>query len=143
MTAGPESLTLYDAQLLARPDDVDLRYQRAGLLTQAGRADEARADYIAVITARPDHFGALNDLGTLLYNTDFRSAARLTYAEAVKHHPDNPVGHINLANALLEDVLCDIEGGDIDFQTPGLKEFYATVRALVDRMTPLFPKSQQ
>ncbi len=48
---------------------------------------------------------------------------------------------VKMANALLEDVLCDIEGGDIDFQTPGLKEFYGTVKTLMDRLTPLFPKS--
>jgi hypothetical protein len=54
-----------------------------------------------VLALEPSHFGALNDLGTLLYATDFRSAARLVYAEAVRHHPDNPVARINLANAHL------------------------------------------
>ena len=56
-----------------------------------------------MIAADPGHFGALNDLGTLLYNTDYRAAARTTYAEAVRRHPDNPIGRINLANALLAD----------------------------------------
>ncbi len=89
-------------QLLARdPNQVELRYLRAGLLAGLGRADEARQDYLAVITQAPTHFGALNDLGTLLFNTDFRTAARTAYAEAVRHHPDNPIGRINLANALL------------------------------------------
>ncbi|MDB5459786.1 MAG: Pyridoxal-dependent decarboxylase [Caulobacteraceae bacterium] len=85
------------------PGDIDLLYRRAGALAQEGRREEAQAAYLAVIARAPTHFGALNDLGTLLYNSDFRAAARLTYAEAVRHHPDNPIGRINLANALLAD----------------------------------------
>jgi Flp pilus assembly protein TadD len=85
------------------PDRVDLLYLRAGLLARLGRADEARRDYMAVIAREPTHFGALNDLGSLLFATDFRTAARTAYAEAVKHHPDNPTGRINLANALMID----------------------------------------
>ena len=81
--------------------DVERLYLRAGQLALAGRAEEAKQAYLAVIASAPTHFGALNDLGALLHNTDYRSAARLAYAEAVKHHPDNPMGRINLANALL------------------------------------------
>ena len=92
-----------DALLARAPDNVDAHYLRAGLLAQAGRADEARAAYLATLALAPTHFGALNDLGSLLYGTDFRAAARTAYAEAVKHHPNNPIGHINLANALLAD----------------------------------------
>ncbi|HEX4179957.1 MAG TPA: tetratricopeptide repeat protein [Caulobacteraceae bacterium] len=101
--ASISSLELADLDaLLARdPDQRDARYLRAGLLAHAGRVDEARRDYLELIARHPTHFGALNDLGVLLYNADFRSAARLAHAEAVKHHPDNPIGRINLANALL------------------------------------------
>ena len=45
------------------------------------------------------HFGALNNLGVLLHAAGFRSAARTAYTEAVTRHPDNPKGHLNLANA--------------------------------------------
>ncbi len=90
-----------EARLTGEPDDVDLRYLRAGLLARLGRGEAARDAYLAVLALAPTHFGALNDLGTLLHNSDFRAAARLAYAEAVKHHPDNPIGRINLANALL------------------------------------------
>jgi hypothetical protein len=83
--------------------DAERLYRQAGVLAGEGRANEARQAYLAAIAAQPDHFGALNDLGTLLYATDFRAAARTLYAEAVRHHPDNPIGRINLANALLAD----------------------------------------
>jgi len=101
MPTSNSRLADIDALLARDPGQVELRYLRAGLLAGLGRADEARQDYLGVIEREPTHFGALNDLGTLLYNTDFRTAARTAYAEAVKHHPDNPIGRINLANALL------------------------------------------
>jgi hypothetical protein len=88
--------------MIARPGAAESLYRQAGVLAVEGRDAEAQQAYLAAIAAQPDHFGALNDLGTLLYRTDFRTAARTLYAEAVTHHPDNPIGRINLANALLE-----------------------------------------
>ncbi|MBV9512405.1 MAG: tetratricopeptide repeat protein [Caulobacteraceae bacterium] len=78
-------------------------YVRASRLAARGRVEEAKAAYLAALAKDPTHFGALNDFGSLLYAADYRSAARLVYAEAVKHHPDNAMGRINLANALLAD----------------------------------------
>jgi hypothetical protein len=84
-------------------EDVESLYRRAGDLAARGETLAAQQAYLAVIARQPDHFGALNDLGTLLYAADFRTAACTAYAEAVKHHPDNPIGRVNLANALLAD----------------------------------------
>jgi hypothetical protein len=47
---------------------------------------------------------------------------------------------VKMANALLEDVLCDLEGGDLGFETPGLKELYGTARRLAERLARLFPQ---
>ena len=103
MTTAPSSLQLaeLDALLGRDPERIEVRYSRASTLAALGRHEEARQDYLAIIAQDPKHFGALNDLGTLLHGTDYRTAARLLYAEAVKHHPDNVIGRINLANALL------------------------------------------
>ena len=103
MTAASLTLQLaqLDASLSRDPGRIEVRYRRASTLAALGRHEEARQEYLAVIAQDPQHFGALNDLGTLLYDTDYRTAARLTYAEAVKHHPDKVIGRINLANALL------------------------------------------
>jgi len=90
-----------DLALSQEPDNVDLLWRRAGLLAARGRTREAQADYLAVVKLNPDHFGALNDLGALLHQTDFRTAARTVYAEVARRHPKNPIGRINLANALL------------------------------------------
>jgi len=94
MSQSPDRLQCEEAERL---------YRSAGRFAERGAFDDARRDYIAVIALVPEHFGALNDLGGLLYRTDFRTAARSCYAEAIRHHPDNPVGRINLANALLAD----------------------------------------
>jgi len=86
------------------PDlESDRLCRAAGALAASGQDEEARRQYLAALALSPSHFTALNDLGSLLYRTDFRMAARTCYAEAVRHHPANPVGHINLANALLAD----------------------------------------
>lgn len=45
---------------------------------------------------------------------------------------------MKMATTLLEDVLCDLEGGDIDFHTPGLKEFATAVKNLTDRLSRIF-----
>ena len=92
-----------DDALLIDPDHVEMLYLRAALLANLGRNDEAKDGYIRVIAREPTHFGALNDLGTILHKTDFRTAARTAYAEAVRQHPLNPTGRINLGNALFSD----------------------------------------
>lgn len=84
------------------PSDIAARFAQACSLMQGGRTDEARAALIALLAVAPDHAGALNNLGTLLYETGYRTAARTAYAEAVARHPDDPVGRINLGNLLLD-----------------------------------------
>jgi hypothetical protein len=50
---------------------------------------------------KPNDFGVLNDFGTLVLKAGYRSAAHSLFAEAVRHHPDNPMGRVNLGNLLL------------------------------------------
>ena len=50
----------------------------------------------------PSHRLALNNLGTLLHATGYRTAARTAYAEAVARHPGDPMSHVNLGNVLYE-----------------------------------------
>lgn len=99
---GDRRLDALDRRLAVDPSDFNAHYERAGLLVELGRDDEAQRGYLALLARVPTHFGALNDLGSLLYRTGYRSAARLAYAEAVKHHPADPIARINLGNALLD-----------------------------------------
>jgi hypothetical protein len=72
------------------------------LLNEMGRTLEARNTYLEVLAREPGHRLALNNLGTLLHATGYRTAARTAYAEAVAQHPDDPMSLVNLGNALYE-----------------------------------------
>jgi len=102
-----EALKKVDARVAANPDDTEAHFDRGRLLTDLDRPVEARDAYIEVIKRSPAHFGALNNLGGVLYSGGFRSAARSAYAEAVARNPENPLGHFNLGNLLREE-------GDLD-----------------------------
>jgi hypothetical protein len=69
----------------------------------AGKDDEAKAAYIAVLRLDSSNFHALNELATLALATGHRSAARTAYRQAALCHPGNPVGRVNLGNIYFED----------------------------------------
>ena len=90
-----------DRALERDPDDNAARAERAGLLREQGRFEEAKRDYLDLIRRCPTDFAALNDFGTLVLDAGYREAACSLFGEAVRHHPGNPNGHVNLANLLL------------------------------------------
>jgi len=92
-----------DARIAAEPGSVDLRLERAHLLTELGRTLEARNTYLDVLARAPADRLALNNLGTLLHATGYRRAARTAYAEAAARHPHDAMSHVNLANVLFQD----------------------------------------
>ena len=75
--------------------------ERAVLLAALDRREDAKLAFVAILQRRPTHFAALNEFGNLLAEMGFIDAACHVYAEAVLHHPQNPVPHVNLANLLL------------------------------------------
>jgi hypothetical protein len=91
-----------DAQLARDPDAIEPRYARASLLREAGRTEEAKRDYLALLQRAPTHYGALNDFGTMLLATGYRGAARTVFEQAVRHHAHRPDGRVNLANLLFK-----------------------------------------
>ncbi len=80
---------------------------RARALARAADDEAARSAYLDILRVEPTNFSALNELGTLALAGGFRSAAGTAYRQAVLHHPQNPIGHVNLANVLREE-------GDLD-----------------------------
>jgi len=95
------ALSRVEARLVEAPDDLDLQSARADLLAAVGRTDVAKAAYMAVLSRDPTHYATLNNLGALLDATDFRTAARTVFAQAVLHHPGQPMAHVNLAKLLM------------------------------------------
>jgi tetratricopeptide (TPR) repeat protein len=91
--------------LLARQShgvaSVDLEVERAALLGALNRRGEAQQAFIELLRRAPTHFGALNQFGTLLAQIGAIDAACRVYAEAILHHPANPMARVNLANLLL------------------------------------------
>jgi tetratricopeptide (TPR) repeat protein/glutathione synthase/RimK-type ligase-like ATP-grasp enzyme len=92
-------------KLLARQgagvDAVETEIERAVLLGALDRRQEAQQAFIDILRRAPTHFSALNEFGTLLTDIGAIDAACRVYAEAIVHHPKNPMGHVNLANLLL------------------------------------------
>jgi hypothetical protein len=82
-------------------DVITVEIERASLLGELNRRQEAQEAFVAILLKAPAHFSALNAFGTLLTDMGAISAACRVYAEAILHHPQNPMGHINLANLLL------------------------------------------
>ena len=91
--------------LLARPRGADetlaTEIERAALLGALDRWQDAQSAFIDILHRAPTNFSALNEFGTLLAGQGAIDAACRVYAEAILHHPDNPMGHVNLANLLL------------------------------------------
>jgi len=100
--ARENALRDIEARIATQPDAVEPRLQRADLLAELGRTLDARNAYLDVLARAPSHRVALNNLGTLLHATGYRTAARTAYAEAAARHPADPMSHVNLANALYE-----------------------------------------
>jgi tetratricopeptide (TPR) repeat protein len=86
----------------ATPEEIEALYERALGLHATGRDEEAKRVYLAVLERDATHFAALNNLGTMLFNNGYRSAARTAYRQAVAHHPGNVTGRINYGNALYD-----------------------------------------
>jgi Tfp pilus assembly protein PilF len=83
-------------------DAIEEAFERARRLESLGRIEAARDAYLGVIALEPAHLGALNNLGNLLDRSGFRRAARLTFAEALKRHPEDAGLRVNFGNSFLE-----------------------------------------
>ena len=99
--AQQQRLRELDELLAERRDALEPAIERAALLGALDRRVEAQQAFIAILLRAPDNFSALNAFGNLLASMGLVAAACRVYAEAIRHHPDNPIAHVNLANLLL------------------------------------------
>jgi glutathione synthase/RimK-type ligase-like ATP-grasp enzyme len=99
-----QRLRQLDQLLVHRPaasDAVAAEVERAVLLGALDRRQEAQQAFIDILQRAPENFSALNEFGTLLTQMGAIDAACRVYAEAILHHPENPMARVNLANLLL------------------------------------------
>jgi glutathione synthase/RimK-type ligase-like ATP-grasp enzyme len=94
--------------------DIAEALERARTLAAKAEDEAAKQAYLGVLRRDPTHFSALNELGTLAYSGGFRSAARSAYQQAVRHHPDNKIARVNLANLLREEE--DLAGARVQYE---------------------------
>jgi tetratricopeptide (TPR) repeat protein len=88
---------------LARdPARIDLAIERARLLIEMERFEEAKDIYLAILTKDPTQFVALNNLGTLLRAMGYHQAALKVHREVAALIPGDIKARVNLANNLRE-----------------------------------------
>jgi hypothetical protein len=97
------ALQQLDARLREDPLSVELALDRARLLAEVDRPDDARDAYLRIVARVPDHPRALNDFGTFLTQRGFRAAARTLYERALGIDPESALAHANLANVYFAD----------------------------------------
>jgi tetratricopeptide (TPR) repeat protein len=88
--------------LAREPARTDLQIERARLLIEMERFEEAKDIYLEILTKDPTQFVALNNLGTLLRVMGFHKAALKVHREVATLIPDNVKARVNLANSLRE-----------------------------------------
>jgi hypothetical protein len=87
-------------QTAAECDSLDLRSDRARLLSELGQIDEAKRQYLAVLERDQTHLSTLVNFADLLLQTGHSAAARVAYRAAITHHPNNPKAHTNFGDLL-------------------------------------------
>lgn len=98
----PRSIALarIDARLREDPQSLELALDRARILADLGRAAEAQAAYVEVLTQAPDHLRALTDFGAFLTHGGLRAAARTVLERAVGLGVTSAAAHANLGHVL-------------------------------------------
>jgi tetratricopeptide (TPR) repeat protein len=86
------------------PDNPTIRFNLANWLAASNLPDaqqEAKAAFLELLKTEPQHLGAWNNLGTLLFETGYVSAAETAFTAATTYHPNDLTARINLGNVLL------------------------------------------
>jgi len=160
LAEAPERPRLHDlagrcAAELGRWDEAEAHYRKAlaldgvsvehrlnlanYLATSLRPADreEAKGLFLQVLEVAPEHFGAWSNLGKLLFEMGYASAARTAYTAAITYRPEEPLARINLGNILLH--LHDLEAAREQFSAaleidPGLSAAHKGLASLYQRL---------
>jgi tetratricopeptide (TPR) repeat protein len=94
--SDPRQLAAIDELIAQSPDEIGLSFGRACCLEDLGRIDEALRAYVAVLDRQPTHFGALTNLGSLLFERGLVTQARPYVLAAAALQPGDPLAQVNL-----------------------------------------------
>ena len=131
------SIKLDSATPLTAKREIQLRVERALLLTYLGHLLEARSDHFRVLELDEAHRTNLLELGRLLVTTGQSNAARVVYAKAVEHYPNDLICLVNLGSSIL--ALNDPAGAREQYQTalridPNLPEAHGGMYYALSRL---------
>ncbi len=96
--SDPRQLEAIDELIAEAPGEIGLRFGRACCLEDLGRIDDALQAYVAVLDRQPTHFGALTNLGSLLFERGRYAEARPYVLAAAALYAADPVAQVNLAH---------------------------------------------
>lgn len=94
----------YRNAALLNADSVESRFNLASFLAASNReedTEQAKEIFIQIINEVPDNLGAWVNLGILLFETGYTSAACTAFSAAVNYHPRDAAAHVYLGNVLL------------------------------------------
>ena len=120
-------------------ESAEIRFNLANFLVETGAEEDiekAKSAFLETIRIMPTHFGAWVNLGNLLFETGYTSAAHTAYSAAVTYHPDRASAHVNLGNVLLH--MGNLDFAQVHFTTalgidPGFSEAHQGLASVYHR----------
>ena len=109
------TLRQIDDHLTRNPGLVELHIERARLLIEMERLDEAKEIYLNILLKDPAHLVAMNNLGALLNIMGYHKAALKVYRDLVAQNPDNAKARVNFAHNLRES--CELDEARRHYET--------------------------
>ena len=102
------ALAVIETRLACEAESLDLKADRARILTELGQTDEAKSQYLEILKRDPRHLVTLINFSNLLYQTGYTSAARTASTAAVTFHPGHPKAHTHFADLSVYDEKFDV-----------------------------------
>jgi glutathione synthase/RimK-type ligase-like ATP-grasp enzyme len=96
------TLRQIDVRLEQDPGRIELQIERARILVELERLQEAQEIYLKILIKDPAHFVALNNLAAILKMMGHHKEALKLYRGAFALKPEDPTGRANLAHSLRE-----------------------------------------